>query len=429
MQSEGKIAIIGAGPAGLAALNAVNNSEVVVFERGSDLAARSQSDETSLLFGVGGAGLYSDGKFSYYPSASKLWQLTPQANLRKAYDWFRSMSENHGLHAPSYPTDIDPLSSDVPSVLRKNYRSDYLSLNERAGMIRDLSALRSNAEFVSSEIVEITLNPAPSSQASISVLANDGIARTFDALIIATGRFGPLLLHSNLDESLLAYKRAEIGVRIEQSSNEFLFQRDQQVDSKVILTDHNLSVQWRTFCCCRDGLVTPTSFGNHTIFSGRADCPPTGRSNIGFLMRMLDEKAGFTAWADWKRLILESNAAPVTTSLEEFISNPGEGPLADMYGSNSALLLAEGIRRLLRYLGVNVFPRAELHAPVIEGVGLYPAVDSGLRAGKYPVWAAGDVSGEFRGIVAALVSGFFCGLAAEQHVQSRPTRFVQYGTS
>ncbi len=45
--------------------------------------------------------------------------------------------------------------------------------------------------------------------------------------------------------------------------------------------------EWRTFCCVRDGQVVRTcaSVGADRAlwsFSGHADCPVSGRSNIGF---------------------------------------------------------------------------------------------------------------------------------------------------
>jgi uncharacterized FAD-dependent dehydrogenase len=410
-----RIAIIGAGPAGLAAANATTDIfDTTLFDAGPSITNRSQNDASSLLLGVGGAGLYSDGKFSYYPSASNLWQHQPLPLLKRSYEWFRQMSTQFGLNPPPFPDNVTPPTPDVPFVIRKNYRSDYLTLDQRIEMIRYLARARDNYTIQAMQVVDIqSVGDCPTRE-SISIRTSDQRCFSFDATIIATGRFGPLLLSRIFKTT---YKRAEIGLRIQQPADEFLFREDDQVDSKVILTDRKLGVQWRTFCCCRDGLVAPTRFGNLTIFSGRADCPPTGKSNIGFLLRILDPKEGARAWDLWKEL-LELNGSPAHSDLPEFIESPQDNPIARLYGWESANLLASGIQNLLDYLEVPKSPSGELYAPVIEGVGAYPVLDRNLRVGLAPLWAAGDVTGDFRGLVAALVSGFMAGLSAVGYLLS-----------
>ena len=84
------VLIIGAGPAGLAAASACRHSNVryCVVDAGECLIQRRRSDPSSLVQGTGGAGLYSDGKFSYFPSATQLWRLEDTVALHRAYDWF-----------------------------------------------------------------------------------------------------------------------------------------------------------------------------------------------------------------------------------------------------------------------------------------------------------------------------------------------------
>ena len=80
------VAIVGAGPAGLAAACALRASRpllrVAVFDRGGRRSPRDATP-TRLVQGVGGAGLWSDGKFSWAPSATRLWELP---DVERAYD-------------------------------------------------------------------------------------------------------------------------------------------------------------------------------------------------------------------------------------------------------------------------------------------------------------------------------------------------------
>jgi hypothetical protein len=83
------VVIIGAGPAGLAAAAACRARDLSyrIVEAGATVLERDHAEHAALPRGVGGAGLFSDGKFSFYPSATRLWQLQPQAHLKLAYAW------------------------------------------------------------------------------------------------------------------------------------------------------------------------------------------------------------------------------------------------------------------------------------------------------------------------------------------------------
>jgi len=59
-----------------------------------------------------------------------------------------------------------------------------------------------------------------------------------------------------------------------------------------------------------------------------------------------------------------------------------------------------------------------VYGPTIEGVGLYPAVNSSLRLSPHPIWLPGDTSGVFRGLTAALVSGYFVGRQVSLYFRS-----------
>lgn len=82
------ILVVGAGPAGLAAGVACSRhrSNFLVAESGQPLDRRDHEDQVNLTTGVGGCGLYSDGKFSFFPSATQLWQLRTRAALAASYE-------------------------------------------------------------------------------------------------------------------------------------------------------------------------------------------------------------------------------------------------------------------------------------------------------------------------------------------------------
>src|SRR5688572_13547814 len=88
-----EVLIIGAGPAGLAAAHRCLSEGVrfAVIESGAPLEARDNRETDSLATGVGGSGLFSDGKLSFYPSAHALWALPSTRLLGEAYGWLQNL--------------------------------------------------------------------------------------------------------------------------------------------------------------------------------------------------------------------------------------------------------------------------------------------------------------------------------------------------
>lgn len=85
-----KVAIIGAGPAGLAALSVIAKStkiEIFLIDSGKHHNERNHESASDLGVGIGGAGLFSDGKFSFYPSGTKVYQLSDKQLIQDGYQW------------------------------------------------------------------------------------------------------------------------------------------------------------------------------------------------------------------------------------------------------------------------------------------------------------------------------------------------------
>jgi len=144
-----------------------------------------------------------------------------------------------------------------------------------------------------------------------------------------------------LPTDLLRFVRLEVGVRLEQPSGEFFLYRDATPGPKLIWRDLPNRREWRTFCCCRDGEIVPVLIESTISASGRADLPPTGRSSVGFHVRVYDEDQAAKTWTELERGI-DGLQAPVTESLIDPIvdhrrlvidRNPGMpriAPVADL---------------------------------------------------------------------------------------------------
>ena len=388
------LAILGAGPAGLAAgaTAAEKGLSCVILEAGKEAPHREHGRAADLVTGVGGAGLYSDGKFSFAPSASALWGLKPHAALREAYEWVVARLDEHGVDSPAFPDD-GPRAQGRSGHL-KAYPSRYMSFEGRMALVASLTRRLQDPPRAHSFA---SLTPDPD---GVTVSCSDGTCIRAQAAVVASGRFGSLHLAQTLDSR---FRRVEIGMRVEQDAGKFALDASpfaQLLDPKWVCRSPDGKYEWRTFCCCRDGEVVETSFDGLTTVSGRADCPPTGRSNFGLNVRFSDADEGMRAL----RRALEAARRPaIRLPARELLGAPDASEVAQSLGAEVACSLAAGLEALAEDAGRSL-QDASLVLPAVEGVGYYPHVDDTLRVAN-AIWAAGDVAGVFRGLVPALVTG------------------------
>lgn len=404
------VAIVGAGPAGLAAGAALARSgiPIVLLDTGSsDISSRA----TSRLVGLGGAGLYSDGKFSFRPSATRLWELQPGSVLEAAEEDFLDLFERHGGHRPIplLPTTDESISA---SVTRKRYPSVYLSFEQRAEMIRTLSE-ECGTVACDSRVSSIEWNDG-----RYELTAENGDRVSASALIIATGRLGPTTGFGPAMAVPMVYRRGEIGIRIETEAGGSPLDRYDSVDPKLIGTTSDSSVSWRTFCMCRDGLVESSRLpAGGVLYSGRADCPPTGRSNFGLLVRVDDEDT-------FRRLRFDNALSTIMTTNSEFDLTmrtfiDGRGAPLDLVVHREVTDALLGAIDDIFSGDPGALDTARAIGPCVEGVGMYPDLSNELQTPfGTSSFVCGDASGIFRGLAAALVSGFFVGRRAAEGVRS-----------
>ncbi|GAA3294080.1 hypothetical protein GCM10020295_17690 [Streptomyces cinereospinus] len=142
--------------------------------------------------GHGGAGLFSDGKFSFFPSASELWTLPRPADLRAAYDWTCELLGSYGLDTPPFPSDPTAYTVGSGEWILKEYPSDYLSLEARLRLTADMVAATDATVLSETEVLRAEHEPA-TDVFRLTLCDSKGqesqvLARR---LVLASGRFGP----------------------------------------------------------------------------------------------------------------------------------------------------------------------------------------------------------------------------------------------
>jgi uncharacterized FAD-dependent dehydrogenase len=399
--------IIGAGPSGLtAALSCQQgNLRYKIFEKGKKVEHRSRA--AFLGSGVGGAGLYSDGKLSFYPSATSLWRLRPLKILKLSYDFVAGLLSAYGADIPEFPEHRNAISEKKElGYSIKCYNSIYLPIQKRIDIITDIQNAIGESLACGVELVDIEFGDRYNVKLR-KVEDGEEFSIATRAIIFASGKLAQLgIRHLGLPRT---FRRLEAGVRIQQKFGEFFLKDDAQLDPKLLLRDDDArKMEWRTFCCCRRGEIVDIDYDGIRLISGRADVAPTGCSNVGFLSRVTS--ADLHAWC-----VLEShlrqNVDPQRTSVAEFLScqEPLGTSVGRSLGEVFSTLTREGMCRLVEAIGVRKFVDAELFAPAVEGIGYYPDVEENLKINRHMIWVAGDAAGVFRGLLGALVSGYFVG--------------------
>lgn len=243
-----RIAIIGAGPAGLfAALRAIElGLKPIVFERGKDVRTRRRdlaklnkemivNPESNYCFGEGGAGTYSDGKL--YTRSKK------RGDVEKVLNWFV-----HFGASPDITVDAHP----------------HIGTNKLPAII---TAMREAILQAGGEVhfhAKLT-NISISNNAITGIEINDSKKFEFDKIILATGHSARdifYLLHNKRIE--IQAKPFALGVRIEHSQSliDHIQYHGRMNDDFLPPASYSLVEQVNgkgvfSFCMCPGGIVAP----------------------------------------------------------------------------------------------------------------------------------------------------------------------------
>lgn len=387
------VIIIGGGVSGLSAAYALalKKQRVLVVDRGKQIYERQRNDAFDVANGIGGAGLFSDGKLSMYPSATNLWKLNTN-DLREAYNDIQVLLKQFEL-------EIDEFSEEwtketLRSGVHKSYKSALMNIEQRMKLIFKFYQLIGDGNImVDSNIAKIE---KANSLYHIEINNNrKKITHQAKTLIIAGGKhcFQKLMQKSRGIIYENKYYVLEIGLRIECKNQDFDYYEHPQLDVKLI--EDKIDRTIRTFCCCRDGIVLESSsYDIRSLNGSSSDCDKTGHTNIGILIR-----------ADNK----EGKALRKALGEDFFKQEKKELGVKDyLYGGMT--IFGTDTDELVKGFLLEHFPKmskgeGKLFYPAIEKDGYYPELNNVLQVPKEDIWVVGDATGAFRGLTSSLVSG------------------------
>lgn len=386
--------VIGGGVSGLMAAYSLTlqNRRVLVVERGHQFYERLHEKPFDVANGVGGSGLFSDGKLSLFPSATQLWKLKKDS-LLQAYKDVSDFLQPFDIALPPFSEYWMGSSSEESSLIEKNYKSLILSKDQRImiafKLIQKIGPERIVAD---TEIVRLTRNDNV-----FELVAQNSLTKELyqtHTVIMAGGKHQfDAMLPSLSNIQFECFNRYEIGMRVECPNNHFDFFESEQSDVKLIEKVGRYEI--RTFCCCKGGRVLESIADGFVSYNGTSsDFDKSDYSNIGFIVTIPPENID----EDFIQELKSKKAS--TTSLLTFVAGEIE-------------LISAEVDNAIRNFIKNRFPRmakcaeSQIYYPEFERFGSYPILEDKLQLDRSGIWLAGDSTGKFRGLLPSFVSGAF----------------------
>lgn len=388
------VIIIGGGVSGLSAAFALTQKKqrVLVVERGKHIYERQRENAVDVSNGIGGAGLFSDGKLSMYPSASKLWKLRWR-DLEQAYNQVKELLGSVNVKLEDFSEEWT--KDTVYEGAHKIYDSKMMSIEQRMKFIFMLY------QKIGSEniLVGSTVSRIEKINGLYQIDIRCGGKKTIHqskVLILAGGKhcYQNMMQKSRSIVFNQGKYALEIGFRIECPNDDFDYYNHPQADVKVIEEKENHSV--RTFCCCRDGVILESSSYDIVSLNGSSnDFEKTGKTNIGVLV-----KAEGNEGKNLRKTLGDQffKQKTKTVSLKSYMYE-NISLFGDKVDSMVRSFLEEHFPIMIKGGGV-------LFYPSIEKDGYYPELNDVLQVPMEDIWVVGDATGLFRGLLASLVSGF-----------------------
>ena len=404
--------IVGAGPSGLTAANLLTKTTTnyLIIEKGKTLFNRDTKSPKDIVTGIGGGGLFSDGKVSFYPSGTNLYKLNPDL-LIPAYKELQNLFANFDITIPEF----NPDGLEVPKVLNDNgiIQKKYDSIVMGQDMLYRLGFYLYDNIPKKNILVDHTVQKVLKTSFGYTVKTvnnADGAVVEFHArkILFSSGKFSSLSIDKIFPFDGKIFKKIEFGIRIETEPRTFDYKDLQQTDLKLIMPISSHGMEFRTFCFCRNGYIVHGEFENLSSFNGVSNVANCSLTNFGLNLR-INHPEQYHALKD-KISSLFVQGAVIKTPLKDFI------------GSNTYSWDTE-IYALFKDCLLKNFPTlctsdALLTGPSFEYSGFYPNIDNNLKVADEAIFISGDLTGDFRGLLPALVSGYFAGYAITNELKN-----------
>jgi uncharacterized FAD-dependent dehydrogenase len=284
------VIVVGAGPAGLfAAYHLCEHSElrVLIIEKGkgpfkrrcriNDYRECFKCKPCDILSGIGGAGLFSDGKLNFIHKLGKtdLTQFMPILEAERLIEETEGIFNRFGMDGPVFPTDMERAREirkhakrygiDLLIIRQKHIGSERLP--EHIAAIADHLRGRGVTIRTSEEVKDVQL-----AEGRVAGVTTSRGAYSSRRIILAPGRVGADWMGTIAQKFKLGLKQRgiEVGVRVE-------VHNDIMQDLCEVIYDPTFFVQTakyddltRTFCTNKGGFVSLENYSDFVCVNGHA---------------------------------------------------------------------------------------------------------------------------------------------------------------
>ena len=302
------VVIVGGGPAGLFAayyLSEHSDLKVLLIEKGKATFNRICPIKTAqkckkckpcnILCGIGGAGLFSDGKLNYIHKLGKtdLTQFMSQQAAENLIDETEGIFNRFGMDGPVYPTDMEAARNirknakrygiDLLIIKQKHLGSDRLPehIEKMADAIKAKGVVMHTSEEVKDVVVQ---------DGSISGVITNRKKYITKNVILAPGRVGADWM-GNLAAKYglgLQQRGIEVGVRVEVHNDIMQDLCEIVYDPTFFIQTLKYDDETRTFCTNRGGWVALENYADFVCVNGHAYLhKKSSNTNFAFLSKVV----------------------------------------------------------------------------------------------------------------------------------------------
>jgi len=249
----------------------------------------------NILSGIGGAGLFSDGKLNYIYKLGKtdLSQFMPIQQAEELIDETERIFNRFGMDGPVYPTDMDQAKEirkrakrygiDLLIIKQKHLGSDRLP-DHIAGMA-DYIKSKGVAIHTSEEVKDVLIENGR----AVGVATNRGNYFAPN-IILAPGRAGADWVGHQAQKNGIGLKQRgiEVGVRVEVHNDIMQDLCDIIYDPTFFIQTAKYDDQTRTFCTNKGGFVALERYSDFVCVNGHAYMDKKSRNtNFAFLSKVI----------------------------------------------------------------------------------------------------------------------------------------------
>lgn len=443
------VVIVGGGPAGLFAawwLADHSDLSVCIVERGNMVKKRScplgktkkcmRCDPCNILSGMGGGGLFSDGKLNFIHKLGKtdLTQFLPRSEAETLIEETEAIFDRFGMSAPVFPSDMESAKAirkeakkhgiDLLLIRQKHLGSDCLpthidrmceTLQERGVVIRT----GENVERVLVEEGEVR-----------GLVTGKGELRC-RAAILAPGRVGSDWMGEMAKKygMELMQRGIEVGVRVEVHNDVMSDLTDVIYDPTFFVQTQRYDDETRTFCTNPAGFIALENYQDFVCVNGHAyRHSKSDNTNFAFLSKVVltdpvSDSHGYGA-AIGKLATLIGGGKPILQRLgdlrrgrrstwqrihygyvEPTLTQVTPGDIAMALPGRIVTNLVEGLEQLNLVVPGIADDSTLLYAPEIKFFSTQVATSSDLETSVANLFVAGDGPGVSGNIVSAAATG------------------------